>query len=135
MRRRFGIPVLALTTVIALAASCGGSSSEPVFTEAKRTIQVAAGERFRIELDANPGVGDDWSVASQPAAAVAQLVDEGFESSAPEGVTGAPGVEYFVFEAVAPGASRIVFRYCYRGCGGEGRELERTASFELIVGD
>lgn len=119
--------------VLAFAVSgCGGG--ETTFTEDDRQFEVGAGDRFRIEFQASPGVGDDWNVAGEPDPAVARLVEDGFESDADEELAGAPGIEYFVFEAMAPGATEIVFQYCYRGCGSaEGEPLERTVTFDVVV--
>lgn len=122
-----------LAALALLPAACGSSSDVPEFSEGDSEISVSAGERFRIEFAANPSVGDDWSLIGEPDAAVARLLDEGFESDAPEDVVGAPGTEYFLFEAAAPGTTEIVLQYCYRGCGGEEAQLEHTASFELVV--
>lgn len=113
-------------------ASCGGSSV-PVYSEGDETISAASGDRFRIEFEANPSVGDGWTLTGEPDPAVVRLEGDGFESDAPEDVAGAPGIEYFLFEAVGPGRTEIDIRYCYRGCGGEGADLERTASFEVTV--
>jgi predicted secreted protein len=124
------LPVLA---VLAVLAACGNSGQVEAFTEEDGAISVAAGERFRIEFPVSPGVGDDWSLIDEPDEATARLIEEGFESEAAEDVVGGEGVEYFLFEAAAPGTTEIVLEYCYRGCGGEGVELERTRTFELVV--
>jgi predicted secreted protein len=132
-------PVRSLVVALAVALfalavpSCGGTS-EPTFTEDDRGIEVDTGDRFRIEFPANPGVGDDWSLAGEPDPAVARLVEDGFLSDADEELVGAPGTEYFVFEATAPGTTEIAFQYCYRGCGSaEGEPPERTVSFDVVV--
>jgi predicted secreted protein len=123
---------LAAGLVAAALAGCGGG--QPSLGEDDRSIAVEPGDRFRIELAANPGVGDDWEVSRPPDPAVARLVEDGFESDADEDVVGAPGLEYFVFEAVAPGRTEIELQYCYRGCGSaEGAPLERTATFDVAV--
>jgi predicted secreted protein len=124
---------LAVALCAAAVSSCGGDG-EQTFTENDRTVEVRAEDRFRIELPANPGVGDDWSLAEQPDPAVVQLVEDGFVSDADEELVGAPGVEYFLFEAIAPGETEIAFDYCYRGCGSaEGEPLERTVTFDVTV--
>jgi predicted secreted protein len=123
-----------LAAFVWLLAACGGSSSEvAVFSEGDSEISVGAGESFRIELPANPGVGDAWILAGEPDPSVARLVDAGFESDAPEDVVGADGVQYFLFEAASPGTTEIVVDYCYRGCGGDDAEMEHTTSFAVTV--
>jgi predicted secreted protein len=125
-----GLVALALAL---LPAACGSSSDVPVFSEGDTEISVGAGESFRIELPANPGVGDAWILTGEPDPAVARLVDAGFESDAPEDVVGAGGVQYFLFEAVSSGTTEIVIDYCYRGCGGDDAEMEHTTSFAVTV--
>jgi predicted secreted protein len=122
-----------LVATLVLTAACGSSSGVAVFSEGDSEIEVAEGQRFRIEFAANPGVGDDWSLVGEPDGAVARLLEEGFESDAGEDLVGAPGTEFFLFEAVAPGRTEIVLQYCYRGCGGEGEELEHAQSFGVAV--
>jgi predicted secreted protein len=122
-----------LASLALLPAACGSSESVPVFSEGDSEISVSAGRRFRIEFRSNPEVGDAWSLVGEPDAAFARLVEEGFESDAPEGVVGAPGTQYFLFEATASGTTDLEFEYCYRGCGGEDAELDHTESFELVV--
>jgi predicted secreted protein len=130
------------TIVIAVAAAlaplvlagCGGTE-EPTFTEKERSIEVEAGDRFRVEFPANPGIGDAWILAREPDAEVARLIEDGFASDAGEDVVGAPGTDYFVFEAVGAGATELGFRYCYRGCGSaEGEPPERSVTFDVAIG-
>jgi predicted secreted protein len=120
-------------SVLVVLAACGNGGQVQVFTEEDSEIAVAAGERLRIEFPVSPGVGDDWSLVGEPDAAIAHLLEEGFESEAADDIVGGEGIEYFLFEAAAPGTTEIVLEYCYRGCGGEGVELERTRTFELVV--
>jgi predicted secreted protein len=130
--KRLVIRVL-LAALALLGAACGSSSDVAVFSEGDSEIAVSAGERFRIEFTASPGVGDDWTVVGEPDVAVARFIDEGFESDAAEDVVGAPGTEYFLFEATAPGTTEIELEYCYRGCGGEDAQLDHRESFEVVV--
>jgi predicted secreted protein len=125
---------LAAALCAATVSGCGGGG-EPTYTEDDRTVEVQAGDRFRIEFPANPGLGDDWSLVGEPDPAVARLVDDGFVSDADEELVGAPGTEYFIFEATAPGTTEIGFRYCYRGCGSstEGEPPERSVAFNVAV--
>ena len=127
--------VIALAAMLAGLAIVGcGGSRETTFGEDDGSVEVEAGDRFRIELAANPGVGDDWSLAHEPDPSVAVLVADGFESDAGEDVVGAEGAEYFVFEAPAAGTTGIEFQYCYRGCGSaEGEPPERLVTFDVVV--
>jgi predicted secreted protein len=127
--------VIVLTATLAALAVVGcGGSRETTFGEEDGNVEVEAGDRFRIELAASPGVGDDWNLTREPDPAVAVLVADGFRSDAGEDVVGAEGAEYFVFEAAAPGTTEIGLQYCYRGCGSaEGEPPERLVSFDVVV--
>ena len=71
--------VIALAAMLAGLAIVGcGGSRETTFGEDDGSVEVEAGDRFRIELAANPGVGDDWSLAREPDPSVAVLVADGF---------------------------------------------------------
>lgn len=123
-----GLVAVLLATL--LLGACG--SDMRTFSESTSEIRVEAGESFRIEIEANPSVGDDWIVIGEPDPAVARLVDSGFDSDDPD-ADGAPGVQWFELEAVAPGETEIVLEYCYRGCGDEGEELEHTERIDVVV--
>jgi predicted secreted protein len=130
--RWFAILLAAALAVLA-GVACGGAG-EQTYGENETSIEAEAGDRFRIELPANPGVGDAWLLAGEPDPSVARFVRDGFDSDAGEDVVGAEGVAYFVFEAVAPGTTQIGLQYCYRGCGSaEGEPPERLLTFDVAV--
>jgi predicted secreted protein len=128
------IAIVLVATLAALAGSACGGSGEATFGESDTSIEAEAGDRFRIELPANPGVGDAWILTGEPDPSVARFVSDGFVSDAGEDAVGEDGTEYFLFEATAAGETEIAFDYCYRGCGSaEGEPLERSVTFDLVV--
>jgi predicted secreted protein len=128
MSRGLRDPRVALASLALVAAGCG--SSEPVFTPDDGTIRVEAGERFRVELDANPSVGDDWRLVGEPAPAIVELVDESFasEGDAP----GSGGTAIFTFSATGEGAAELMFFNCYR-CNGADRPTPENEPFSETV--
>jgi predicted secreted protein len=95
--------------------ACGGAPDEPTFTRDDRVIQTQPGDRFRIALDSNPSIGDDWRVVGEPDRSIVRLVSEDFVSDQPdEDVVGAGGTQLFVFEALARGTTEIEIFNCYR---------------------
>jgi predicted secreted protein len=131
MRR---IAILLTSALVALTGTACGGGGEKTFGEDETSIEAEAGDRFRIELPANPGVGDAWLLAGEPDPSVARFVRDGFDSDAGEDVVGAEGTAYFVFEAVASGTTQIGLQYCYRGCGSaEGEPPERLVTFDVAV--
>ena len=106
-----------MTATLALAlGACGGDGGADVevFTREDSGISVQVGERFAIELDANPSIGDDWRLVGGVDVGVVELEDQEFTSNEPEAETGGGGVESFVFEAVGTGVTELELFNCYR---------------------
>jgi predicted secreted protein len=125
---------LAFATLILLTGACG--SSEQVFTPDDGAIRVEAGERFRVEFDANPSVGDDWRLVGDLPPDVVELVDESYAGD--DDAPGAGGNAIFTFAATGAGSAELTFFNCYR-CGSanqptvENEPLSETVSLALEV--
>lgn len=77
------------------------------YTRDHPSIGVKAGDRFVVELAANPTTGYQWQPAFDPAAL--KLVGRDFSLAG--AAIGGGGVERFCFESLAAGASRLSFAY------------------------
>jgi predicted secreted protein len=123
--------------VAAAGVACGGQD-ERTFTRDDRTVAVETGERFAIELAANPSVGDDWRIVGEPDATVIRLVAEDYESDSADPAPGSGGTTRFVFDAVAAGTTTVAILNCYR-CGTadepapENADLAETVEFAVRV--
>lgn len=77
------------------------------YTRDHPSIGVKAGDRFVVELDANPTTGYQWQPVFDPAAL--RLVGRDFSLAG--AAIGGGGVERFRFESLAAGASQLSFAY------------------------
>ena len=125
--------LLAVPLVLVIAA-CGGEerlprTELPVYTDAGAEIPVADGERFAIELPANPSTGYSWRVT--PPDGVAIESDELLP--VPEGQEGMAGVgttQRWVFAVERAANGTIVFEDVPPGAD----EAESTVEFDLVAG-
>lgn len=74
-------------------------------------ITLRLGGKLELRLDSNPTTGYYWYLKDIDASKVDQLSDDYFADPAPEGLTGSGGHQMFVFEALAPGKSKLVLSY------------------------
>lgn len=74
-------------------------------------ITLRPGGKLELKLDSNPTTGYYWYLKDIDASKVDQLSDGYFADPAPEGITGSGGHQLFVFEALAPGKSKLVLSY------------------------
>ncbi len=77
------------------------------YTREQARIGVKAGDRFVVELAANPTTGYQWQPAFDPAAL--KLVGRDFSLAG--AAMGGGGVEHFRFESLAAGTSQLSFAY------------------------
>lgn len=100
---------VAVAGVIALALVVGGATGcarSTVFAsaDAGKTIEIAVGETFEIELVSNPTTGYSWQVDEIDEAVAKQVGEPEYSTEAQkEEIVGAAGVERFAFEGVAAG--------------------------------
>ncbi len=74
---RITVRRVALLTGLAVGvAGCGGVTT---FEDPVGTLEVAAGEEFRIELGENPSTGYVWRFVRRPDPAVARVLGSSFE--------------------------------------------------------
>lgn len=73
-------------------------------------IQAHPGEIFEIPLEGNPTTGFRWDIILPPSAAgLVTLLEDTWEARA--SLAGAPGVQRFRFQALAPGEVTLIFKY------------------------
>ena len=121
--------------LLLLPASCAstnrGDIIERPFTahDATRSLVLAVGRDFRIELPSNPSTGFDWSSRVEPRDVIAATgrhheVDE-------SGRLGAAGKTTFTFRSQRPGNATIHFAYGQPAAGGG--PPSRTVVFRVTV--
>ncbi|UCC16679.1 MAG: protease inhibitor I42 family protein [Dehalococcoidales bacterium] len=95
-----------------LAVTCEDFDDNPN-NESEFTLEV--GDKIRIELCANPSTGYGWDYEMTEDNIV---MEEDHDFDEPEGdVVGAPGIEFWTFEAVNPGNTEIIMEYTPPGTG------------------
>jgi len=118
------LPVLMLGICLALMSSCTTSHDYNLAVtcedfvdnpnnESEFTLEV--GDKIRIELCANPSTGYEWDYEMT----VEDIVmEEDHDYDETEGdVVGAPGTEFWTFEAVNSGNTEIIMEYTPPGTG------------------
>lgn len=96
----------------------GSRGDEPTweFTVDDTSVRVEPGDTFVVAVDDNASVGDQWSVSTEPDAAVVSADGDHFVSDTDEDVPGGGGTRYFEFTARESGNTTIELRNCFRGC-------------------
>jgi inhibitor of cysteine peptidase len=118
------LPVVILGICLLLVSSCTTSHDYNLevtcedFTdnpnnESEFTLEV--GDKIRIELCANPSTGYEWDYEMTVDGIVAE---EDHDYDEPEDdLVGAPGTEFWTFEAVNSGNTEITMEYAPPGAG------------------
>jgi inhibitor of cysteine peptidase len=110
VRRLLGLLVLPCLLLAACGDDDGGSSGGgTVYDQSGEQVATEVGEKFTIELAANPSTGYTWQL-SQAMGDQVTLVDSDYE---PEGDVqpGSSGVQRFVFEGLKVGTTTLSFSY------------------------
>ncbi len=116
-RRRFGTVAVTATwfALVLLAAGCGdggGKGGGGDNTNPDKPVEVSEGERFRIKIESNPTTGYEWTIAGTPDAAVVKAAgDEYVPDREGAAMPGSGGNQFFTFEAVGKGRTKITFTY------------------------
>jgi predicted secreted protein len=126
-----------LVALLLTLAACGTGTDTATYTRDTRTITVESGERFTINLNASPGIGDDWRVVGGLDRGRVRLVDEHYQAD-DRGVPGGSGTASFLFEGTQPGTTELTFFNCYRCAGAdkpspENAQLAATLVFTITV--
>lgn len=74
-------------------------------------VTLRPGGVLRLKLDSNPTTGYFWYLKDIDASQLDQKEDGYNADPAPEGIVGSGGHQLFVFEALAPGKSKLKLSY------------------------
>jgi inhibitor of cysteine peptidase len=130
--------VLSLALIAAVSAQPGSDRPEKgkpqgamsVFTDPDKPIEVAAGDAFRIVLESNPSTGYRWQLAEGQDETVVKQVHHRYRRPIVRR-PGAPGHEFWRFQALKAGSAEI--RMLYIRPWEKGAEPARTAVFKVTV--
>ena len=101
--------------VALLLTACGGKSTgtpvdELVISDPGKSIEVAAGNEFKIVIDSNPSTGYHWELVGELDETVLEFVSNDYRASEPV-MPGSGGRDVWVFKAVAAGEAAITLGY------------------------
>lgn len=107
MKRLFLVALA--VAVVFLAAGCVGEIR--TYTDLGRRIDIGINQEFVIALGSNPTTGYGWQESHDES--LLRLVESRYEmgKEAKGGVVGAGGIEYFRFQALKTGETRITVSY------------------------
>jgi predicted secreted protein len=103
---------------------------EEGLTNPKNPVEVTAGKKFTIVLDANHTTGYRWELASTLDKSIVELVGSVYEASDTQKV-GSGGREVWTFLAKGTGKAKVSFQYVRPWEKQAGPA--KTTSFEIIV--
>ena len=86
------------------------NDAQPSVRKRPSTIESKVGDRFTIPLEANHTTGYSWRLAQQPDPAILKQLGEKYDEDN-SGSVGAGGIETCTFQAMAKGATTLVFEY------------------------
>jgi predicted secreted protein len=95
-----------------------------------RTVTMARGARFAIELESNPSTGFNWDVAERLPDSL-DLISQGRSGGSTGDQVGTPDRQRYEFGAKAAGSGDIVLGY--RRSGQKGVEPAKTFRLGVVV--
>jgi inhibitor of cysteine peptidase len=105
---RFVAPLL-LAALMLVACGRDDDDSVVVIQQPNESINIGVGQRFAVELAANPTTGYTWQLSAPPGDQV-HLIDSDYAPTGPQ-QPGSGGMQRFTFEAVATGSTSLAFAY------------------------
>jgi len=119
--------VLGVTALLLVTAATCGDDDSAIELSSTEVTEAEVGDELMIRLTAEPGLGDAWQVAQPPDEAVALVVDETSESSAPA-AEGGIWEDVVTLEAVGQGTTTVVMHNCFR-CDDDGNTPPEYAEY------
>lgn len=127
--------LLPLLLVLTLSlAGCGGKPTEPaveplVISDPGKSLEVAAGNEFKIIINSNPTTGYHWELVGELDDALVEFVSKEYRADEPV-LIGSGGVDVWTFKAVAPGETDIVLGNYPPG---EGEPAIQEITFTVLI--
>ncbi len=122
--------ILTLLLLAVLLTACSSKSLAP--TDPEKTIDVRAGNEFKIIIEANPTTGYHWEIVKDALDEnLVQFVSNEYQSTSDPGLVGGGGVDIWTFKAINPGAAKITLGYYPPS--NTPTEPERTETFNVNI--
>lgn len=128
-KRLFLLFTLALTL-----AACGGRPTaspveELIISDPGKTVEVAAGNEFKIVIESNPSTGYHWELIGELDEKIVQFVSKDYRADEPV-IPGSGGADVWTFHALAAGETAITLAYYPPG---EGEPPAQEVTFTIVV--
>lgn len=125
--------ILLIVATLALTA-CGSKPTEATapqleISDPGKSIEVTAGNEFKIVIDSNPSTGYQWKLVGALDENIIQFVSNEFRVSEPI-MPGAGGSDVWVFKAIAAGEAAITLGHFPPG---DGQPAEQEVTFTVSV--
>ena len=129
--KRLSLPLLILVLVL---AGCGGKPTQPpvdqlVITEPGKSLEVTAGNEFKIIIDSNPSTGYHWELIGNLDETLIQFVSKDYRADEPV-LAGSGGSDIWTFKALAAGEAKIVLGNYPPG---QGEPAIQEVTFTVII--
>ncbi len=106
--KKFSLLVI-VTLLATYLVAC--ASEVKTYTDSGQAINISANQEFIIALGSNPTTGYSWQESHDET--MLELVEKTYKQGeqVEKGLVGAGGVEYFQFEALKTGETKITMSY------------------------
>ncbi len=108
MKRLFFLLVIAMLAITACngRATEAPGSEELIISEPGKSIEVTAGNEFKIIIESNASTGYHWELVGELDESIVKFIKRDYQASEPV-MPGSGGKDVWVFQAVAAGETTI----------------------------
>lgn len=106
-----------------------GKTDTLVISDPGKSIEVAAGNEFKIIINSNPSTGYHWELIGNLDETIVQFVSKDYRADEPV-LAGSGGSDVWTFKALATGETKIVLGNYPPG---EGEPAAQEVMFTIIV--
>ena len=115
-------------------AACGGKQAESTLeplniSEAGKSIEVTAGNEFKIIIESNPSTGYHWDLIGALDETIVQFVSRDYRADEPI-IPGSGGKDVWIFQALAAGETTITLGHFPPGVDGTAAQ---EVTFTVVV--
>ena len=119
------------THTVSVTINEGNQEPTKEYSDPNTPIDVKKGEDFLIVMESNPSTGYNWELAEEIDTSILRPETVRFGAPAKEDEVGAPVNEYWLFDALEAGSTKISFKYVRPW--EKDVEPEKTAVFTVNV--
>jgi inhibitor of cysteine peptidase len=123
--------VVAFVFIAVLSSCSGGGEGIKTYTDANQPVEVGVNGQFVIALESNPTTGYSWQESHDEA--MVKLGDKSYKQggSGEKSLVGAGGTEYFTFQALKKGGTKITL--VYRRTSEQPSPQDKTSVFTVKI--